>query len=132
MININTSHISIKMGYPETAEGFMVKDQKDWKSFHKEEFKLKPFEDRDIDIAIECCGVCGSDVHTINGGWGEAPMPICVGHEVVGKVCVRPMHRHLRPKLIAFVLPRLSRLAKTSRRSRLETVLVLEHRSRQT
>jgi alcohol dehydrogenase (NADP+) len=46
------------MGYPETAEGFMVKDHKTWQQFHKEEFKLKPFEDRDIDIAIECCGVC--------------------------------------------------------------------------
>jgi len=49
------------------------------------QFKLKQFEDRDIDIAIECCGVCGSDVHTINGGWGDCPLPICVGHEVVGK-----------------------------------------------
>lgn len=73
------------MGYPETAEGFMVQDQKDWSTFKKQEFKLKPFEDRDIDIAIECCGVCGSDVHTITGGWGEVPMPLCVGHEVVGK-----------------------------------------------
>jgi alcohol dehydrogenase (NADP+) len=24
-------------------------------------------------------------VHSINGGWGEVPLPICVGHEVVGK-----------------------------------------------
>jgi alcohol dehydrogenase (NADP+) len=47
---------------------------------------LKPFEARDVDVAIECCGVCGSDVHTISGGWGEAPMPLCVGHEVIGKV----------------------------------------------
>jgi alcohol dehydrogenase (NADP+) len=46
------------MVYPDTAEGFMVHDQKNWQSFKKEEFKLKPFEDRDIDIAIECCGVC--------------------------------------------------------------------------
>jgi alcohol dehydrogenase (NADP+) len=38
-----------------------------------------------VDIKIECCGVCGSDVHTINGGWGDAPLPICVGHEVVGE-----------------------------------------------
>jgi len=68
-----------------TATGFMISDQKDWQSFKKQDFKLKPFEDRDIDIAIECCGVCGSDVHTISGGWGDAPMPICVGHEVVGK-----------------------------------------------
>lgn len=50
------------------------------------QFKLKKFEDFDIDVAIDACGVCGSDVHKINGGWGEAPMPLCVGHEIVGKV----------------------------------------------
>ncbi|KAI9665844.1 MAG: putative secondary metabolism biosynthetic enzyme [Bathelium mastoideum] len=73
------------MPYPETAEGFLVHDQKKWTEFKKGEFKLKPFEDRDVDVAIDACGVCGSDVHTINGGWGDAPMPICVGHEVVGR-----------------------------------------------
>jgi len=73
------------MPYPETAEGFMVRDSKDWSSFHKQEFKLKPFEDHDVDIAIDACGVCGSDVHTITGGWGEAPLPLCVGHEVIGR-----------------------------------------------
>ncbi|PSK60395.1 NADP-dependent alcohol dehydrogenase 7 [Elsinoe australis] len=72
------------MPYPETATGFVIHDQKKYKDFKKEEFKLKPFEDRDIDIAIECCGVCASDLHTINGGWGDCPLPICVGHEVVG------------------------------------------------
>ncbi|KAJ9649375.1 hypothetical protein H2201_006587 [Coniosporium apollinis] len=74
------------MGYPETAEGFMVNDIKNWSKFTKQEFKLKPFEDRDIDIAIDACGVCASDVHTITGGWSEdIPLPLCVGHEVVGK-----------------------------------------------
>ncbi|KAF2479095.1 NADPH-dependent medium chain alcohol dehydrogenase [Neohortaea acidophila] len=73
------------MPYPETAEGFMIHDTKKWTEFKKDEFPLKPFGDRDIDIAIDCCGVCASDVHTINGGWGEAPVPICVGHEVIGK-----------------------------------------------
>jgi D-arabinose 1-dehydrogenase-like Zn-dependent alcohol dehydrogenase len=73
------------MPYPETATGFMIEDQKKWQDFKKQEFKLKPFEDRDVDIAIDCCGVCASDVHTIHGGWGECPLPICVGHEIVGK-----------------------------------------------
>ena len=50
------------------------------------QFKLKPFEEYDIDIAIDACGVCGSDVHTITGGWGQAPMPLCVGHEIIGRV----------------------------------------------
>ena len=49
------------------------------------QFKLKPFEAYDIDIKIECCGVCGSDVHSITGGWGETPLPLCVGHEVIGE-----------------------------------------------
>lgn len=49
------------------------------------QFKPKPFEEYDIDIKIEACGVCGSDVHTITGGWGEPNLPLCVGHEIVGK-----------------------------------------------
>lgn len=49
------------------------------------QFKPKPFEEYDIDIKIEACGVCGSDVHTITGGWGEPNLPLCVGHEIIGK-----------------------------------------------
>ncbi|KAG8527783.1 uncharacterized protein KY384_007937 [Bacidia gigantensis] len=73
------------MGYPDTFEGFMIEDQKNWTDFKRKEFKPKPFESHDVDIKIDACGVCGSDVHTINGGWGECPLPICVGHEVIGK-----------------------------------------------
>ena len=30
--------------------------------------------------------MCGSDVHTITGGWGPLKKtPLCVGHEVVGQ-----------------------------------------------
>jgi len=76
------------MPYPETAEAFVVTDIKDgnWTKFSKQEVKLKPFESHDIDIAIDACGVCASDVHTITGGWGsEIPLPLCVGHEVIGR-----------------------------------------------
>jgi D-arabinose 1-dehydrogenase-like Zn-dependent alcohol dehydrogenase len=50
------------------------------------QFKPKPFGDHDLDIAVDACGVCGSDVHTITGGWGQAQLPVCVGHEAVGRV----------------------------------------------
>ncbi|KAK0641076.1 chaperonin 10-like protein [Cercophora newfieldiana] len=73
------------MGYPDTFEGFCVDSPKSWNKFHKSELKPKPFEDNDIDVEIECCGVCGSDVHTVTGGWGEFEGPLCVGHEVVGR-----------------------------------------------
>jgi len=74
------------MGYPETFEGFRSQSHQDWTTFKKESYKPKAWEDRDIDIAIDACGVCGSDVHTITGGWGDSPMPLCVGHEIIGKV----------------------------------------------
>ncbi|KFY69065.1 hypothetical protein V496_00559 [Pseudogymnoascus sp. VKM F-4515 (FW-2607)] len=68
-------------------EGFTVADPKHWDEFKKTKFDVKPFQERDIDILIECCGVCGSDVHTLTGGWAPkfATSPLCVGHEVVGK-----------------------------------------------
>ena len=49
-------------------------------------FKPKRFEPYDVDVEIEACGVCGSDVHTLTGGWGQANFPLCVGHEVVGTI----------------------------------------------
>ncbi|KAA6406807.1 MAG: alcohol dehydrogenase (NADP+) [Lasallia pustulata] len=73
------------MGYPDTFEGFMIHSEKNWSEFKKDKIKPKKFEDRDIDIKIEACGVCGSDVHTITGGWGEPSLPLCVGHEIIGK-----------------------------------------------
>lgn len=73
------------MGYPDTFEGFCVAGPKTWSDFKKQELKPKPFGPNDIDVQIEACGVCGSDVHTITGGWGDYEGPLCVGHEVVGK-----------------------------------------------
>jgi len=75
------------MAAPEQFEGFVIKSADKWSDFTKEKFTPKIFEDRDVDIVNECCGVCGSDVHTITGGWGELPTsPICVGHEIIGRV----------------------------------------------
>ncbi|KAJ5541473.1 hypothetical protein N7494_006549 [Penicillium frequentans] len=68
------------MPYPEEAEGFQVDGPDSFTQFHKRFFKLKPFGDYDVDIKIEACGVCGSDVHTISGGWGDQKFPLCVGH----------------------------------------------------
>ncbi|KAF9464014.1 NADPH-dependent alcohol dehydrogenase [Collybia nuda] len=65
--------------------GYAIHDTKNWTSFKLIDFEPKPFEDYDIDIKIEYCGVCGSDVHTITGGWGKPALPIVPGHEIVGK-----------------------------------------------
>ncbi|MEV8181556.1 NAD(P)-dependent alcohol dehydrogenase [Specibacter sp. NPDC078692] len=40
----------------------------------------------DVEIAIEFCGLCHSDVHTIRSEWGPAKYPLVPGHEIVGTV----------------------------------------------
>ena len=50
-------------------------------------FEPKTFESFDVDVKIEYCGVCSSDVHTLSGGWGDiAVLPLISGHEVSGDV----------------------------------------------
>ncbi|KAJ5202644.1 NADP-dependent alcohol dehydrogenase 6 [Penicillium cf. viridicatum] len=85
------------MGYPETFDGYMVSSHESWSDFQKQElreradflslqFKPKSLGECDVEVAIEACGVCGGDVHTLTGSWGQAKLPVCVGYEVVGKV----------------------------------------------
>lgn len=68
------------MPYPEKFTGFQVNGPDTWLEFNKNEFQPKPFGDYDVDVKIEACGVCGSDLHTISGGWGEQKFPLAVGH----------------------------------------------------
>ncbi|UVJ38261.1 NAD(P)-dependent alcohol dehydrogenase [Arthrobacter sp. CJ23] len=44
-----------------------------------------PKED-DVEIDIEFCGLCHSDVHTIRGEWSQPAYPLVPGHEIVGRV----------------------------------------------
>ncbi|HVN75754.1 MAG TPA: NAD(P)-dependent alcohol dehydrogenase [Thermoanaerobaculaceae bacterium] len=53
---------------------------------------LKPFEYRprplgahDVEIAITHCGICHSDVHLVDGEWGDW-FPLVPGHEIIGTV----------------------------------------------
>ncbi|KAG0201581.1 hypothetical protein BGX33_010230 [Mortierella sp. NVP41] len=47
----------------------------------------RPLGPKDIEIEITHCGICGSDVHTMTGGWGELKLGPCItGHEIVGSV----------------------------------------------
>lgn len=40
----------------------------------------------DVVIAIQYCGVCHSDIHTVRNEWRNAFYPIVPGHEIVGVV----------------------------------------------
>lgn len=55
--------------------------------------KLKPFEfdpgplrGEQVEIAVEYCGVCHSDLSMYENEWGMTDYPFVPGHEVVGKI----------------------------------------------
>ncbi|KAI8807126.1 chaperonin 10-like protein [Cladochytrium replicatum] len=49
-------------------------------------YPARAFGEEDIEIKISHCGICGSDIHTITGGWGTIKYPQVVGHEIVGHI----------------------------------------------
>ncbi|GAN08231.1 NADP-dependent alcohol dehydrogenase [Mucor ambiguus] len=50
------------------------------------ELKLKEWDDDSVEMEVSHCGICGSDIHTLDSDWSATKYPICVGHEIVGKV----------------------------------------------
>jgi uncharacterized zinc-type alcohol dehydrogenase-like protein len=45
-----------------------------------------PLTPDDVEIAVEACGLCRSDVSVINNEWGISSYPVIPGHEVIGKI----------------------------------------------
>lgn len=74
------------MVYPENIEAIGVHDYKDWLNPKKFTYKPRSFRDSDVDVKIECCGVCGSDIHAACGNWGQPYAPVAVGHEIIGTI----------------------------------------------
>lgn len=72
--------------YPEEFQGFGIVDKDDWLHPKKINFKPKEFTPNSVDIKIECCGVCGSDIHCAKSDWSELSHGQVVGHEIIGTV----------------------------------------------
>jgi uncharacterized zinc-type alcohol dehydrogenase-like protein len=60
---------------------------------HAARSPLAPFEitrrdpgPHDVEIAIDWCGVCHSDLHQARDEWGGGTFPMVPGHEIVGRV----------------------------------------------
>ncbi|EDO16765.1 hypothetical protein Kpol_526p18 [Vanderwaltozyma polyspora DSM 70294] len=74
------------MSYPEYFQGIGVVDKDNWTHPKHVSYAAKEFKECDVDIEIEACGVCGSDIHCASGDWGERRDKLVVGHEVIGRV----------------------------------------------
>src|SRR5262245_46342380 len=47
---------------------------------------LGPLAAEDVEIAVEHCGLCHSDLSILNNEWGISQYPAILGHEVIGRV----------------------------------------------
>jgi uncharacterized zinc-type alcohol dehydrogenase-like protein len=51
-----------------------------------ESVDLGPLGAEDIEVAVEHCGLCHSDLSVLNNDWGISQYPAILGHEVTGRV----------------------------------------------
>lgn len=50
------------------------------------EFEFGALDDNAVEIAVDYCGLCSSDVSMINNSWGRSTFPLVPGHEVIGTI----------------------------------------------
>jgi uncharacterized zinc-type alcohol dehydrogenase-like protein len=50
------------------------------------EYDLGPLGDHQVDIKVDYCGICHSDLHMIDNNWGMSQFPLVPGHEIVGRI----------------------------------------------
>jgi uncharacterized zinc-type alcohol dehydrogenase-like protein len=52
----------------------------------RQSLDLGPLGSEDVEVQVEHCGLCHSDVSVLNNEWGISRFPAVLGHEVVGRV----------------------------------------------
>jgi alcohol/geraniol dehydrogenase (NADP+) len=58
---------------------------------------LGPLGTEEVEVAVEHCGLCHSDLSVFNNDWGNSQYPAILGHEVVGRITtVGPNAKGLR------------------------------------
>src|SRR4030095_5085147 len=53
---------------------------------------LGPLGAEEVEVAVEHCGLCHSDLSILNNEWGLSQYPAILGHEVIGRVTAIAAH----------------------------------------
>lgn len=88
--------MSTTVNYPKEFKGFAITDPKNWANPKLTSYEPKKFGSNEVDIEIECCGICASELFSLKNDWSDSPLACLsskygpksqvVGHEIVGKV----------------------------------------------
>ena len=50
------------------------------------EYDLGQLGDHQVEVKVDYCGICHSDLHMIDNSWGMSMYPLVPGHEVIGTI----------------------------------------------
>ena len=56
------------------------------------EYTPGPLGSEQVEIAVESCGICHSDLSMLDNDWGMTTYPFVPGHEVIGRVVALGEH----------------------------------------
>ena len=59
---------------------------KEYRRFAMEKFPLPVLQPGEVLVRVRACGICGSDVHGMDGSSGRRIPPIIMGHEAAGEI----------------------------------------------
>jgi alcohol/geraniol dehydrogenase (NADP+) len=49
-------------------------------------YDLPPLNPEEVEIQVDHCGLCHTDISFIKNEWGNIPFPLVPGHEVIGRI----------------------------------------------
>ena len=78
------SALNLKIGGATNDKAWVAKGAK--QPMVLESVELGPLGAEDVEVAVEHCGLCHSDLSILNNDWGISQYPAVLGHEVVGRV----------------------------------------------
>ncbi|KAI4328112.1 hypothetical protein L6164_020496 [Bauhinia variegata] len=70
--------------HPRKAIGWAARDSSGVLSPFK--FSRRETGEKDVTFKVLYCGVCHTDLHMVENGWGSSIYPLVPGHEIVGVV----------------------------------------------
>src|SRR5690242_21752213 len=59
---------------------------KEYRQFALEDFPVPTLQADDVLVRVRACGICGSDVHGMDGSTGRRIPPVIMGHEASGVI----------------------------------------------
>ena len=50
------------------------------------EYEAAPLNSNEVNIKVETCGICHSDISAIDNSWGKSKYPMVAGQGIIGEI----------------------------------------------